>query len=233
LSLDAKRELIEPAHPQISMARQCALLGVPRATYYDQAQGESSENLQWMRLRDAQYTQRPSYGTRRMTAWLQSPGSVVNRKRVTRRLRTMGLETIYPQPPTSQRHPAHRVYPYLLRGVALTRGNQVWSPDSTYIRLPSGFVYLVALMDWFSRSVLSWALSITMAVGFCLEALEHALGVAPPETFNSAQGAQFPSLDFPGRLESAGSRMSLDGRGRALDNVFVERLWRTVQYEET
>ena len=144
----------------------------------------------------------------------------------------MGLETLYPKPRTSQPHPGHRVYPYVLRDVPITRGNHVWSTDITYIRLPGGFVSLVAVMDWFSRSVLSWALSITMEVGFCLEALEQALGVAQPESFNSDQGAQFTSLEFTGRLEATGIRMSMDGRGRALDNVFVERLWRTVKDEE-
>jgi putative transposase len=232
LAPDAKRGLIEPEHPQISIVRQCELLGLPRATYYYQAQGESPENLQLMRLLDEQYTQTPYYGTRRMTAWLRRQGYAVNRKRVARLLRTMGLETIYPKPRLSQPHPAHRVYPYLLRGVPITRVNHVWSTDITYIRLHGGFISLVAVLDWFSRYVLSWAVSITMDVGFCLEALEQALEIAHPEIFNSDQGAQFTSLDFTGRLEAAGIRVSMDGRGRALDNVFVERLWRTVKYEE-
>ena len=167
-----------------------------------------------------------------MTAWLRSHGYEVNRKRVTRLLRTMGLETIYPKPRLSQSHSDHRVYPYLLRGVPITRVNQVWSTDITYIRLHGGFIYLVAVMDWFSRYVLSCAVSITMEVGFCLEALDHALEGAHPEIFNTDQGAQFTSIDFTGRLESAGIRISMDGRGLALDNVFVEPLWRTVKYEE-
>jgi putative transposase len=224
--------LIEPAHPQLSITRQCALLGLPRATYYYQATEESAENLQLMRLLDEQYTQTPYYGSRRMTAWLQSQGYPVNRKRVARLLRTMGLETIYPKPHTSQPHPAHRVYPYLLRGVPITRVNYVWSTDITYIRLHSGFIYLVAVMDWFSRYVLSWAVSMTMEVGFCLEALDHALEVARPDIFNTDQGAQCTSLDSTRRLEAAGIQISMAGRGRALDNVFVERLWRTVKYEE-
>jgi putative transposase len=232
LPLDAKRGLIEPDHPQLSIARQCDLLGLPRSTYYYHAHGESAENLQLMRLLDEQYTQTPYYGVRRMTAWLRSQGYQVNHKRVARLLRTMGLETLYPKPRTSQPHPAHRVYPYLLRGVPITRVNQVWSTDITYIRLHGGFIYLVAVMDWFSRYVLSWAVSITMEVGFCLEALDQALVRARPDIFNSDQGAQFTSIDFTGRLESAGVRISMDGRGRALDNVFVERLWRTVKYEE-
>ena len=229
---EAKRELIEPGHPQLSIARQCDLVGLLRSTYYYQAQGESAENLYLMHLLDRQYTDTPYYGVRRMTAWLRSQGYAVNHKRVARLLRTMGLETLYPKPRTSQPHPAHRVYPYLLRGVPSSRVNQVWSTDITYIRLHAGFIYLVAVMDWFSRYVLSWAVSITMDVGFCLEALEQALEVAQPDIFNSDQGAQFTSLDFTGRLASAGIQMSMDGQGRALDNVFVERLWRTVKYEE-
>jgi putative transposase len=232
LSPDAKRELIEPDHPQLSVARQCDLLGLPRSTYYYRAHGESAENLRLMRLLDEQYTRTPYYGVRRMTAWLRSQGYAVNRKRVARLLRTIGVETLYPKPHTSQAHPMHRVYPYLLRGVPITRVNHVWSTDITYIRLHGGFVYLVAVMDWFSRYVLSWALSITMDVGFCLEALEQALQVATPDIFNSDQGAQFTSLEFTGRLAAAGIQISMDGRGRALDNVFVERLWRTVKYEE-
>jgi putative transposase len=196
------------------------------------AHGESAENLQLMRLLDDQYTRTPFYGIRRMTVWLRQQGYAVNTKRVARLLHTMGLETIYPQPRLSQPQPERRVYPYLLRGVPITRVNQVWSTDITYIRLQAGFVYLVAVMDWFSRYVLSWALSITMDVGFCLEALEQALMVATPDIFHSDQGSQCTSGDFTERLVAAGVRISMDGRGRALDNVFVERLWRTVKYEE-
>jgi putative transposase len=232
LSPEAKRELIEPAHAQLSIARQCALGGLPRSTYYYEAQGESPENLLLMRLLDKQYTDTPYYGVRRMTAWLRSQGYSVNHKRVARLMQTMGIEAIYPKPHLSQAHPAHRVYPYLLRGVAITRVNQVWSTDITYIRLHGGFIYVVAVMDWFSRYVLSWAVSITMDVSFCLEALDQALAGAQPEIFNSDQGAQFTSIDFTSRLAAAGIQISMDGRGRALDNVFVERLWRTVKYEE-
>jgi putative transposase len=229
---EAKRALIEAVHPQISIARQCDLVGLPRSTYYYHTQGESAENLTLMRLLDQQYTDTPYYGTRRMTAWLRSQGYAVNHKRVARLLHTMGLETIYPKPRLRQPHPAHRVYPYLLRGVPITRVNQVWSTDITYIRLHGGFIYLVAVMDWFSRYVLSWAVSITMDVSFCLEALDQALEVARPDIFNTDQGAQFTSHDFTERLAAAGILISMDGRGRALDNVFVERLWRTVKYEE-
>jgi putative transposase len=208
------------------------LIGLPRSTYYYQAQGERAENLTLMRLLDKQYTDTPYYGVRRMTAWLRSQGYPVNHKRVARLMQTMGIEAIYPKPHLSQTHPLHRVYPYLLRGGPLLRVNQVWSTDITYMRLHGGFLSLVAVMDWCSRSVLSWAVSITMDVGFCLEALDHALEVAQPEIFNTDQGAQFTSLDFTGRLAAAGVLISMDGRGRALDNVFVERLWRTVKYEE-
>lgn len=224
--------MIEPSHPQMSIARQCDLVGLPRSTYYSHTQGESAENLTLMRLLDQQYTDTPYYGVRRMTAWLRSQGYAVNHKRVARLMHTMGIEAIYPKPRLSQAHPTHRVYPYLLRGVPITQSNQVWSTDITYIRLHGGFIYLVAVMDWFSRYVLSWAVSITMDVGFCLEAFDQALGVARPEIFNTDQGAQFTSNDFTGRLTAAGIRISMDGRGRALDNVFVERLWRTVKYEE-
>jgi len=232
LELDAKRALIEPDHPQISIARQCELLELPRSTYYYHALGESPENLLLMRLLDEQYTETPYYGIRRMTAWLRSEGYNVNHKRVARLLRKMGIEAIYPKPRTTVPPPEHRIYPYLLRGVEVNRANQVWSTDITYIRLHSGFIYLVAVMDWYSRYVLSWALSITMDVSFCLEALNEALSRGQPEIFNSDQGSQFTSYDFTGRLESAGIRISMDGRGRALDNVFIERLWRTVKQEE-
>ena len=224
--------MIETAHPQISIARQCALVGLPRSTYYYHTQGESAEHLTLMRLLDQQYTDTPYYGIRRMTAWLRSQGYAVHHKRVARLLHTRGLETSYPKPRLSEAHPAPRVYPYLLRGVPITRVNQVWSTDITYIRLQGGFISLVAVMDWCSRSVLSWAVSITRDVRFCLEALDHALEVARPDIFNTDQGAQFTSHDFTGRLVSAGIQISMDGRGRALDNVFVERLWRTVKYEE-
>lgn len=203
-----------------------------RSTYDYQSQSESPENLHLMRLLDEQYTRTPFYGLRRMTAWVRTQGYAVNHKRVARLMRQMGLETIYTKPHTTQSISGHRIYPYLLRGVPITRVNQVWSTDITYIRLQTGFIYLVAVIDWFSRYVLSWAVSITMDVEFCLEALEQALGIATPDIFNSDQGSQFTSTDFTGRLASAGIRISMDGRGRALDNVFVERLWRSVKYEE-
>ena len=232
MSVEQKRALIEPAHSQLSIRRQCALLGLARSTLYDQPLGEGAENLRLMRLLDEQYTATPFYGVRRMTAWLQRQGYAVNHKRVGRLLRQMGLEAIYPKPRLSQPASGHTLYPYLLRGVTVDRINQVWSADITYIRLHAGFVYLVAVMDWFSRYVLSWALSITLDLSFCVEALEQALGHGRPEMFNTDQGAQFTSQAFTARLKQEGIRISMDGRGRALDNVFVERLWRTVKQEE-
>jgi putative transposase len=232
MSGEQKRGLIEPTHPQLSIRRQCALLGLARSTLYDQPLGDSAENLQLMRLLDEQYTATPFYGIRRMTAWLRHQGYAVNPKRVGRLLRQMGLEAIYPRPRLSQPAAGQTIYPYLLRGVRVDRVNEVWSADITYIRLQAGFVYLVAVIDWFSRYVLSWAVSITMDVPFCVAALEHALGQGQPEIFNTDQGAQFTSQAFTARLKEGGIRISMDGRGRALDNVFVERLWRSVKYEE-
>jgi putative transposase len=232
MSVEQKRALIEPAHPQLSIRRQCALLGLARSTLYDQPLGASAENLQLMRVLDEQYTATPFYGVRRMTAWLRGQGYTVNRKRVARLMRVMGLEALYPKPRLSQPAAGQMIYPYLLRGVTVERLNQVWSADITYIRLQGGFVYLVAVMDWFSRYVLSWAVSITMDTAFCVEALDQALGHGHPEIFNTDQGVQFTSQAFTARLKEGGIRISMDGRGRALDNVFVERLWRTVKYEE-
>ena len=184
-----------------------------------------------MRLMDEQFTRTPFYGTRRMTAWLQRQGHAVNRKRVARLYRVMGLEAIYPKPNLSRPHPAHRVYPYLLRGVPIERVNQVWSTDITYLRLAKGFAYLVAVIDWHSRYVLAWRLSNTLDTAFCLEALNAALSIATPAIFNTDQGVQFTSDPFTGRLLAVGVQISMDGRGRALDNIFVERLWRSVKYE--
>ena len=185
-----------------------------------------------MRLLDAQYTATPFYGSRRMTAWLRGQGYAVNRKRVTRLMRQMGIEAIYPKPRLSQPAAGHTMYPYLLRGVKIERVNHVWSTDITYIRFQQGFIYLVAVIDWFSRYVLSWAVSITLDGAFCLEALETRAQARTPEIFNTDQGSQFTSQAFTARLKPGGIQISMDGRGRALDNVFVERLWRTVKYEE-
>ena len=185
-----------------------------------------------MRLLDQQYTQTPFYGTRRMTTYLNRLGYTINRKRVQRLMRKMGLEAIYPGPRLSQKHPKHRIYPYLLRGLSIDRSNQVWSTDITYVPMQQGFMYLVAVMDWYSRYVLSWRLSNTLEVDFCIDALEEALTIGKPEIFNTDQGSQFTSPRFTNRLEKEDIRISMDGRGRALDNVFIERLWRSVKYED-
>lgn len=224
--------MIEPMHDTISIARQCELVGLARSSYYYQGAGESAQNLHLMCLLDEQYTRTPFYGIKRMTAWLQTQGYAVNHKRVARLMHLMGLEAIYPKPRLSLPGITPQKYPYLLRGLSIERVNQVWSTDITYIRLQRGFLYLVAILDWFSRYVLSWSVSITLDTSFCLEALEAALAVAQPEIFNSDQGVQFTSAEFTRRLQSAGIRISWDGRGRALDNIFVERLWRSVKYEE-
>jgi len=185
-----------------------------------------------MRRIDEQYTARPFYGSRRMTVWLNEQGEEVNRKRVQRLMRVMGLEAIYPKPRLSLAGKGHRIYPYLLRGVEVERRDQVWSTDITYVPMPSGFMYLAAVIDWYSRYVIGWRLSNTLDGSFCLEMLEDALRVGKPEVFNTDQGVQFTAATFTGRLESAGVAVSMDGRGRALDNVFVERLWRSVKYED-
>ena len=223
MSVEQKRALIEPAHPRLSIRRQCAWLGLARSTLDDQPLGASAENLQRMRWLDEQYTVTPVYGLRRMTAWLRGQGDTVNRTRVARLMRVMGLEALYPKPRLSQPAAGQMIYPSLLRGVAVERINQVWSADITYIRFQAGFVYLVAVMDWFSRYVLSWAISITMDMAFGVEALDQALGQGHPEIFHTDQGAQFTSQVFTARLKAGGIRISMDGRGQALDHVFVER----------
>jgi putative transposase len=223
---------VEVAHPQISLGRQCELLGLARSSLYYQQRGESERNLKLLRLLDEQYTRTPFYGVPRMTAWLETQGEAVNEKRVRRLLRVLGLEAIYPQPRLSDAAAGHKIYPYLLRNVAITRVNQVWSTDLTYIRLRQGFIYLVAVIDWFSRYVLSWEVSVTMESSFCVAALDWALRTAQPEIFNTDQGAQFTCREFTGRLLAQGIVISMDGRGRALDNIFIERLWRSVKYEE-
>lgn len=240
LSVERKRELIDQDQdqPLVSIRRQCQLLQLHRSNvYYAPVRGEgqeSTENLGLMRLLDEQYTQTPFYGIRRMTAWLHTQGYSVNHKRVGRLLRKMGLWAIYPGPSTSKSAPHHRTYPYLLRDVLIKECNQVWSTDITYVRLRRGFCYLVAVIDWFSRYVLSWEVATSLEASFCLEALDKALleGSDRPQVFNTDQGAQFTSLDFTGRLLAEEIRISMDGRGRALDNIFVERLWRSVKQEE-
>jgi putative transposase len=216
----------------LSVRRQCELLGLNRSSLYYEPAGETPEDLRLMRSIDERYTACPFYGSRRMTIWLTERGEEVSRKRVRRLMRLMGLEAIYPKPRLSLAGKGHRIYPYLLRGVKVARRDQVWSSDITYVPMASGFMYLAAVIDWFSRYVVAWRLSNTLDGSFCLEMLEEALRGGKPEVFNTDQGVQFTAAAFTGRLESAGVAVSMDGRGRALDNVFVERLWRTVKYED-
>jgi putative transposase len=216
----------------LSVRRQCELLGLSRSSLYYQPGRGTAEDLRLMRKIDEQYTACPFYGSRRMTAWLTDQGEEVNRKRVQRLMRTMGLEAIYPKPRLSLAGKGHRIYPYLLRGVTVERADQVWSADITYVPMTSGFMYLAAVIDWFSRYVVAWRLSNTLDGSFCLEMLEAALRSGTPEVFNTDQGVQFTAEAFTGRLEGARVAVSMDGRGRALDNVFVERLWRSVKYED-
>jgi putative transposase len=216
----------------LSIRRQCELLGLNRSSYYTEPARESPTNLRLMRMIDEQYLRTPFFGSRRMTAWLSNHGEQVNRKRVVRLMARMGLEAIHPGPRTSTRNPDHVVYPYLLRGLTIDRRDQVWSTDITYIPLERGFMYLTAVIDWYSRYVLSWRLSNTLDGRFCLEALEEALSGGRPAIFNTDQGVQFTAKAFTGRLEEHGVSVSMDGRGRALDNVFIERLWRSLKYEE-
>jgi putative transposase len=213
--------------------RQCELLGLNRSSLYYPPAGETAANLRLMRRIDEQYTACPFYGSRKMTAWLKEVHQEeVNRKRVQRLMRLMGLEAIYPKPRLSQAGRGHRIYPYLLRGVAIERPDQVWSADITYVPMAAGFMYLAAVIDWYSRYVIAWRLSNSLDGSFCVEMLEEALGRGRPEVFNTDQGVQFTAEAFTGRLVAAGVAVSMDGRGRCLDNVFVERLWRTVKYEE-
>jgi len=216
----------------LSVRRQCELLGLNRSSLYYEPAGASAEDLRLMNLIDEQYTAHPFYGSRRMAVWLGQQGEEVNRKRVQRLMRVMGLEAVYPKPRLSVAGQGHRIYPYLLRGVKIQRRDQVWSTDITYVPMASGFMYLTAVIDWYSRYVLAWGLSNTLDGSSSLEVLEEALGAGKPEIFNTDQGVQFTASAFTGRLESAGVAVSMDGRGRALDNVFVERLWRSVKYED-
>lgn len=216
----------------MSLRRQCCLLGVPRSTWYYEPVAESEENLLYMRLVDEQYLKTPFYGVPRMTQMLRQKGYPVNPKRVERLMAQMGLQAVYPKENLSQAAVGHKIYPYLLRGLKVERPNQVWATDITYVRMLRGFLYLCVIMDWYSRYVLSWRLSNTLDVEFCIEALEEALALGlKPDIFNSDQGSQFTSAAFTGILLNNSVQISMDGRGRALDNVFVERLWRTVKYE--
>ncbi len=224
--------LIEHNHPRLSVLRQCDLIGLPRSSLYYRAQGEDAANQQLMRWIDRQYTATPFFGVRRMTAMLRRDGHAVNEKRVRRLMRVMGLEVIYPKPRTSLKNQADLIYPYLLNGLEIDRADQVWATDITYIPLQRGWVYVTAVMDWFSRYVLAWEMSNTLDSLFCVTALKRALALGTPEIFNSDQGSQFTSEAFTGVLKGAGIRISMDGVRRAYDNIFVERLWRSLKYEE-
>jgi putative transposase len=225
--------MIDPTEKRLSVSRQCRMLGICRSSrYYKRRQRVQSDDLKLMRLIDEQYLRNPSWGSRSMRNYLRRQGFKVNRKRVQRLMRLMGIEAIYPKPKTSRPHPGHKVYPYLLRNLNIDRPNQVWTADITYIPMARGSMYLVVVMDWHSRKVLSWRLSNTLEAEFCVEALEESLlRHGRPEIFNTDQGAQFTSQAFTGLLKSHEVQISMDGRGRVLDNIFIERLWWSVKYQ--
>ena len=232
MSRERRHKMVDRQHPKLPTVRQCALVGISRSSLYYRPRGTSPEDLAIMKLIDQQYLTTPFYGSRRMAVSLGRQGRPVSRKRVQRLMRTIGLQAIYRRPRTSQPAPGHKVYPYLLGGMDITRPNQVWAADITYIPMARGFLYLVSIMDWYSRYVVAWRLSNTLDADFCVEALEEALTKGKPEIFNTDQGSQFTSEAFTGLLERHGVRISMDGKGRYTDNIFVERLWRTVKYEE-
>lgn len=215
----------------MSVARQCRLVDLARSTLYYGCQGENEENLALMRLIDEQYIETPFFGVPRMTDWLRETGHPVNHKRVARLMQIMGLQSVLPRRRTSVSCPGHKVYPYLLRGLAIERPNQVWCADITYIRMRRGFASLVAVMDWFSRYVLAWAVSVTMDSLFCVDALERARRHGRPEIAHTDQGSQFTGTEYTGVLDRNGVRISMDGRGRVFDTIMIERRWRTVKYE--
>ena len=224
--------MIDPAHPRLSISRQCRLLAISRSTFYGPATGESPPNLALMRLIDEQFLETPWYGSRQMARHLRRQGHEVGRKRVRRLMAKIGVQAVYQRPKTSQPHPEHKVWPYLLRGLTIDRPNQVWCADITYLPMRRGFLYLVAIMDWATRKVLAWRVSNTLHADFCIEALEEALARnGPPEIFNTDQGGQFTSPRFTDVLRDANVRISMDGKGRWMDNVFIERLWRSLKYE--
>ena len=235
MSRKQRQGMIDREHRKVSLTRQCTLLEISRGWLYYQPTTPSAEDLELMALMDRQYLKTPFYGSRKMQAWLQGLGHPTGRnkvRRLMRLMRLMGLKAIYRRPNTSKPAPGHRIYPYLLKGVEINRVNQVWSSDITYIPMAQGFLYLVAIMDWHSRYVLAWRLSNTMDVNFCVETLKDALRKGNPEIFNTDQGSQFTSEAFTGILLDQGIQVSMDGKGRYLDNIFVERLWRSVKYEE-
>ena len=224
--------MIDPGHPRLSIVRQCELVSISRASFYREPTSESEETLRLMRLIDEQFLETPWYGSRQMARQLRRQGWRIGRHRVRRLMAKMGLAPIYQRPKTSEPHPRHKVYPYLLRHLTIEQPNQVWCADVTYIPMRQGFLYLVAIMDWASRKVLAWRLSNTMDAGFCVTALEEAIARnGRPDIFNTDQGSQFTSFAFTNTLSAAGIRISMDGRGRWMDNVFIERLWRSLKYE--
>ena len=224
--------MVECGHPRLSLVRQCRLLGISRSAVYYKPIGESESNLQLMRLIDEQFMDTPFFGARQMSKHLRRLVHAVGRKRIRRLMRKMGLEPIYRKPNTSAPHPGHKIYPYLLTGMKITEPNQVWATDITYIPMRRGFLYLVAIVDWYSRKMLSWRLSNTLGADFCVAALQEALARFPkPGIFNTDQGCQFTSSEFTEVLTKAGVRISMDGRGRWRDNIIVERLWRSLKYE--
>ena len=223
--------MVDPTEPNLSIARQCRILKIQRSSYYYRPEPIKAKDLELMRLIDKQYLNTPTWGSRSMRNHLRRLGYKINRKRVQRLMRLMGLKAIYPRPKTSRPHPEHKVYPYLLRNLDIERTNQVWTTDITYIPMKRGFMYLVAVMDWHSRKVLAWRLSNTMETDFCIEAVEEAIHrYGTPEIFNTDQGAQFTSVNFTGLLKDHDIAISMDGRGRAQDNIFIERLWWTLKY---
>jgi putative transposase len=232
MSVERRRQMIEPEHRRLSVVRQCELVSISRSGFYYRPAGETPLNLALMRLIDVQFLETPWYGSRQMARHLRREGYTVGRKRVRRLMAKMGLAPIYQRPRTTIPHPEHRIYPYLLREMVIDQPNQVWCADITYIPMRRGFMYLVAVMDWSTRKVLSWRVSNTMDVEFCIEALEEALArFGRPDIFNTDQGSQFTSPRFTSVLQQAGVRISMDGRGRWMDNVFIERLWRSLKYE--
>ena len=234
MSKPDREAMLERDHARLSIRRQCLLLGLARSGVYRHGQAANDDNdLAVMRRLDELFLAHPFLGSRRMSAMLRAEGQPINRKRVQRLMRLMGIVALGPKPRTSRPAPGHKIYPYLLRGMRIDRANQVWAADITYLPMQRGFLYLVAIIDWASRAVLAWRLSNSMDVSFCLDALDEALArFGKPEIFNTDQGSQFTSTVFTGRLEAAGIRISMDSRGRWLDNVFVERLWRSLKYEE-
>jgi putative transposase len=233
MSRTDRLKMIARPHPDFSIIEQCALLKVPRSTLYYKPEPVSDEELKLMRHIDEIFTKWPFYGSRRLVEELRGEGYSVNRERVRRLMRLMGIEAIYQKPNTSRKHPHHKIYPYLLKNLTIDRPNQVWCADITYIPMAHGWVYLVAVMDWFSRKVLAWRLSITMETDFCVEALQEALDkYGHPEIFNTDQGVQFTAAAFIETLSVQGVQISMDGKGRFLDNIFIERLWRSLKYEE-